>query len=129
VAQASEVATLRHLSRDPAIPAPGLVAEGGDPVPFLVTRRMHALARADAPPRPDAALRIACAIGLVLARAQARGSGALPRAADLPQVPLRQALAATALPAHLHAPLVQLAADLRPAARPSFTPTLWSGTC
>jgi len=112
--QAVEASTLRRLARDPGIPAPALLAEGADPLPYLVTRRLHATAWEDAPPEPAAALRIAKEIGRAVARVQAMGPGRLPTAADLPHVPLRQALAATALPLHLHAPLAELATAYPP---------------
>ena len=113
-AQTSEAETLRHLARDPDIPAPALLAEGTDPVPFLVTRRLRAPAWHDAPPGPAAALRIAHEIGRVVARVHALGPGPLHAAGDLPHVPLGQALAATVLPSHLHAPLAELASAFPP---------------
>lgn len=108
-AQAGEAAVLRHLARDRAIPAPALLAEATAPVPCLVTRRMAAPAWADAPPDPPSARQVAGDLGQVLARLRALGPGPLPAASALPHVPLRQALAATVLPAHLRAPLAALA--------------------
>lgn len=109
-ALAAEVAVLRHLARDPAIPAPQCLAWASAPLPCLATRRLTSPAWTDAPPDAAAARMIAAEIGETVARMQALGPGPLPRAADLPHVPLRQALAATVLPAHLHAPLAALAA-------------------
>jgi hypothetical protein len=113
-AQAAEVAVLRHLARDPAIPAPSLLAAGSAPLPCLVTRRMTSPAWTDEPPDADVARKVATDIGEAVARMRALGHGPLPRSTDLPHVPLRQALAATVLPAHLHAPLAALAAAYPP---------------